>query len=155
MFQASRGTAFLSPISSYGGFPNLPVAQGPLRPDRPLTVGREATCDFVLDSRDFPGLLSRVHATLRLEDGVPVLYDSSLNGCGVDDGRTSKSSQRRAALGDGAKVTFGVRGSETEFVYTVAKRMRGDRSAASSSTGVTQVRGERDSPVTPERSIWG
>jgi len=109
-----------------------PSIIGPIRPDRPLTVGRDAGCDFVLDSREFPGLLSRVHATLRLEDGVPVLNDSSLNGCGVDGGRKAKAAEPRAALREGAKVIFGVRGSETEFVYGVTRRRRGDQAAGRS-----------------------
>jgi hypothetical protein len=102
--------------------PDRPAIIGPLPVDGELRVGRDPKCDVLLDSRCFPSLISRSHAMLRVQDGVPMLHDTSLNGCDVDGVRKTQTAEPRIALREGSRVIFGVRGSETEFVYSVVRR---------------------------------
>jgi hypothetical protein len=102
--------------------PDRPATIGPIPEGGELTVGRDPKCDILLDSSRFPSLISRSHATLRVQGGVPVLHDTSLNGCDVDGTRKVQTAEPRVFLREGARVVFGVRGSQTEFVYNVVKR---------------------------------
>ena len=109
--------------SSLSPRPTRPATIGPIAGGRSLVVGRDPSrCDVVLDSAAFPGLISRQHATIVLEESGPVLRDSSLNGVGVDGGRTARGEAQHVPLRDGSTLVFGVRGSATEFVYRVAQR---------------------------------
>ena len=103
----------------------LPRADRPasvrLHEDAITVLGRDqAHVDVLLDSAQFPALISRTHAKLELRRGArPVLVDCSLNGVAVDGKRAKRGVPM--PIHEGASVVFGPAGSQSEFRY-VAKR---------------------------------
>eukprot|EP00966_Prymnesium_polylepis_P046777 1084086-Prymnesium_polylepis.1 len=93
-----------------------------VRPTTRIGRGDPTQVDVRLDSAALPGLLSRLHARIEIqEDGAPMLHDCSMNAVRVDGRLVSRAS---APLAEGTVVIFGAkaRGAEAEFKYVVRRR---------------------------------
>ena len=108
----------------------LRLAEGAARPNRPdrivlsapvTLIGRDPnTVDVCLDSQTFSGLISRLHARIRIDESCRLMIeDVSLNGCSVDGQRITRTPTE---IKENSRVVFGIKGSATEFVYVAARR---------------------------------
>lgn len=84
------------------------------------TIGRQDTCDVVMDSKRTPAMMSRTHACLeRAPDGSFSVEDrGSVNGVLVN----GESAQGKRVLTHGDIVTFGVPTPSPEFDYVFEVR---------------------------------
>lgn len=105
-----------------------------------LTIGR-GDAHILLDSAAFPALISRVHATVRLDAALgATLENHSINqtalegrcGAGLKPEKALRPG-KRALLTEGCTVVFGSRGSRDEFAYVV--RRTGAPAAAAEPVG--------------------
>ena len=79
-----------------------------------LTVGRDAQCEFTLDSKAYPKILSKKHCVVVCKEGKLYLMDNgSTNGTLVNGIKVDK--RKPMPLSSGSLIVFGGKRSDLSY----------------------------------------